>query len=288
MFNKIADKLNDSTLKSQARKYASITGRALSSSEKTEMINFLNNPKVTAISREVQDEMSKNQVISTMKVPMSMYKDGTFMDMRSVLIPTDIGNTGPAHINTWRPNYRKASSKSTELEHVRDSLKSTASWWGRQTGSKYYNGWMNRIDSAYNEAKSWKPIFGGGVGGEEPNIVANRQGLPGYRTFNKHNLTGLNLAKTLKSGSDGRVYEYLTKIINALQSIVTNTSNTNTKLEDIKAIKSENQNNTNNVAVIDKSKKETNSPMFDIAANRRANKIDQAYQTAKLIASGAQ
>ena len=160
-FNRLASKLSGSD-RNIALKYANMSSQALSNSQAREMRSFLT--RVSSVSEQVQLEYAKELVGGNMSVAKDMYENGELHDPRSIILISDIANTGPAHIKTWRSNYDPLPSSTGELEHVRNSLKSSDSWWGRQTSSKYYKGWMNRIDNTYNELSSWTPSLSSGAG----------------------------------------------------------------------------------------------------------------------------
>ena len=80
------------------------------------------------------------------------------------------------------------------------------------------------------------------------------------------------------------VVEYLKKIADGITSIVHNTGSTNSKLDELKVIETNKTANNNNIAVVDNSTKQTNSPMYDIASNRRNTRNNRGYNAAKLIA----
>ena len=164
MFESMASLLSGSA-KDQALKYAKWSNRSLTSSEASEIKNFLNSN--SSISKQVQDNLMMQLINKNISVPLKMYDNGTLKDYRSVILAGDIANTGPAHMDEWQKKY-KATTSDDELSYVRDSLKSSDSYWGRQYNSKYYNGWMNRIDKTYNTLKNWSadgyvPSIGSGT-----------------------------------------------------------------------------------------------------------------------------
>lgn len=160
MFTSLADRLTDPTLKKQALAYADISNRALSVSEANAMRTFLQNPNVANINKQVQDNQSLSRSYYNMSAPWAMYTKGKLLDPRSVVLTADMANTGN-WIPAWSKKYTPTTDKASELKRVKDSLKSPASYWGASTGSKYYKGWMNRIDRTYNELQSWNPVHDG-------------------------------------------------------------------------------------------------------------------------------
>ena len=155
--------------KEKALKYSKWGAKILTPSEEAEVKAFLQENK--AVSKQVQDKRLASIVESNIRTPLDMYNSGVLKDYRSIILAGDIGNTGPAHLDDWRKLYKPTSGD--ELSHVRDSLKSSDSWWGRQqTGknSRYYDGWMKRIDRTYNALANWSadnytPNIGGSGSG---------------------------------------------------------------------------------------------------------------------------
>ena len=125
-------------------------------------------------------------------------------------------------------------------------------------------------------SQSYYDMFANGVGGpvNEPTVSIasqyNRFGATGIKNSTVPDVTKI-LQNVKPSSDNSNIIEYLKKIADGIMSIVNNTDDTNSKLEDIKKIESEKKETSNNVAVIDNSKKQSNSPMFDIASNRRTN-----------------
>ena len=157
MFTRLASKLSNPSDQALARKYAGWSNRALSSSEANEMASFLrrNSTIAQSVQKEYAYEILRN---SNMAVPLEMLSSGALKDPRSVVLLADIGNTGPDHLKKWRKRYKPVANKSDELLAVRNSLKSSDSYWGRNNGP-YKKGWMNRIDKTYNKLSTWQPKF---------------------------------------------------------------------------------------------------------------------------------
>ena len=166
VLNRMANRLSGDDADT-ARYYAGLANGALSSDQAAGLKEFLNRPSVKNISQEEQKKMGMELVKSrNLPTVLQMLKDGRLKDSRSAILVADIGNTGPAHIDAWAKNYTPAASKDEELAHVRESLKSSDSYWGRQVDggqSQYYQGWMNRIDRTYDTLSSQS-----GGGGNNP------------------------------------------------------------------------------------------------------------------------
>ena len=155
-------------------------------------------------------------------------------------------------------------------------------------------GYYNLYKNDNKDTSAYLSSIGGGIGGS---IDESTSTTPYLNNYNKFNTSKSNFKRSISSILNStnntstnttidNVLDYLKKIADGIMSIVDNTDNTNIKLEDIKKIESEKPEAQNKVAVIDNSKKQSNSPMFDIASNRRTNRSNKEYQTAKLIASG--
>lgn len=212
MFTNIANQLSDPSLKAKATKFASMYNRALSKSEAADMRAFLLNPTVEPISKKVQDAQSLEEVSSNLNVPFAMYDDGVLKDPRSGVIVADIGNTGPAHLTGWRKKYTP-TDKSQELAHVRDSLKSSDSWWGRAVNNKYYRGWMNRIDNSYNDLKNYKTKFGAGPG-LKPNVY-----VPGKMDATPYTADRIFGTGSVESNTSTSLRSYITSFTNTIKKI---------------------------------------------------------------------
>ena len=143
-----------------------------------------------------------------------------------------------------------------------------------------------QFSQAYYDKYGNGDNIGGPIDDNNTTMHVNSRSM--FNTMENRESTSSNLRNIIKSSKvsiDNRVYEYLIKIVDTLQSISTNTRTTANNTEVIKNKEPQQQ----NTAIIDNSKNQTtNSPMFDIASNRRTNKINKGYETAKLIASGAQ
>lgn len=169
LFTDIASRFPaNSSAYNEATSWAATSGRALSETEAAKVKKFLQDN--SELVKEVQHEHMMEVVSNNIVAPLRMYDAGILKDYRSVILAGDIGNTGPAHLVNWEKKY-KATTQDKELAHVRDSLKSSDSWWGQQTKNQYYKGWMNRIDNTYNQLSNWNadnytPIanFAGGGG----------------------------------------------------------------------------------------------------------------------------
>ena len=250
LFNEMAGKLSG-TAKTQAQKFAGWGGKILTSSEAAEVKAFLNANK--AVSKEVQDKHLAQVVANNISTPVKMYDAGELKDYRSIILAGDIGNTGPAHLTGWRSAY-KPTNKAAELAHVKDSLRSTDSWWGRQSNTKnsrYYNGWMNRINNTYNALKGWSaPGYGGEGGGRGtgPKIATRRYGGFGA-VDNIEPITGMPVRTSISADMGdanrrivryatsnnpmGGVEDLLVEVISTLTTIAQNSGNLSL-LRDIK------------------------------------------------------
>jgi len=183
--------------------------------------------------------------------------------------------------------YKNSSTASTSTSASKD----TSAYWSSTTNTSKTT---NANNNGSKDTSAYWSSIGGGIGGSNDEITAT----PYFNSYNKFNTSTSNFKRSisniLTSGSDvssnttlNSVIEYLKKIADGIMSIVDNTDNTNSKLEDIKKIEFEKAEAKNNVAVIGDTKKESNSPMFDIASNRRNSISSKEYKTAKLIASGS-
>ena len=156
MFTRLANVLPNKQDADTARMYANWSSRALTSAEATGMKNFLAKSSVDSYSKTVQDQYARELTAGrNLAAPFRMFRSGVLKDPRSLILAGDIGNTGPAHLDGWEKAYKPVTDVSKELAHVRDSLKSSDSWWGRATGEKFYKAWLDRIDRTYNHLASW-------------------------------------------------------------------------------------------------------------------------------------
>lgn len=242
MFKSIAARLSAPNLKQQALKYAGWAGRSLTTAEANEMKNFLNLAAVKDINKSVQDAQAAEELYTNMKIPLQMYQSGKLMDPRSVIIPAGIGNTGPAHLDDWMKKYTRASSKEEELSHVRDSLKSSDSYWGRQTDGqenhKNQKGWFRRIDNDYATAASINLRYGAGPGLEnfDPRRINFGTGALSTTATDMSNYISRfnNRVETVRN--EAKTDNAIDKIANTIQEVAsTSTSNSSDKLVEILA-----------------------------------------------------
>ena len=198
-------------------------------------------------------------------------------------------NMRASHAKGYYDIY-KNSSTSTSTSSSNTNTNDTSAYWS--TNSTSTSKTTNTNNSSKDTSAYWSSI-GGGIGGSNDEISVTPY-ISGYNKFNtstskiRQSINSLLNTSNNSQNSDtfNNVIDYLKKIADGIMSIVDNTDIANTKLEDIKNIESEKTEAQNNVAVVDNSSKQSNSPMFDIASNRRVNRSNKEYQTAKLIASG--
>jgi murein DD-endopeptidase MepM/ murein hydrolase activator NlpD len=297
--------------------FASRSGGTLSTSEANELESLLNDRSVNAVSKAVQDSHALNLIKGTnMTVPMQMLKQSEILDPRSVPLIADITNTSPASTNYWREVYKPASSKDTDLSNVLRSLTSTDSWWGRtKNNSKYagvYKGYMNRLNSDYNELKDWNPVYGGedmsGVSIPKELIEkalskesSNIDKFVDAET-NKSNMGGDIFGKVLSKTLDKKILNnnvrvggenvndlssistLIDKVITILTEISTNTEASSDKLDELEAISttitSLTESNTSNSSTNSKKSSRT------AATKQTTQRNSTNYKLAKAVASG--
>ena len=198
-------------------------------------------------------------------------------------------NTRASHAKGYYDIYKNFST-STSTSTSTDSSKDTSAYWSSTSTSTSKT--TNTNNSSKDTSAYWSSI-GGGIGGSNDEISVT----PYISGYNKFNTSTSNITRSINdlfnvgNGTSSNttlnsVIDYLKKIADGIMSIVDNTDTANIKLEDIKKIESEKTEAQNTVNVVDNSSKQSNSPMFDIASNRRVNRSNKEYQTAKLIASG--
>lgn len=268
MFRRMA--AADPSLKDKTDKFISWSGSALSKDQAKEMTDFLTSN--AALAQDVQTKYANEIILgSNMKVPWAMFNDGELRDPRSVVLAADIGNTGPGHLSNWRKLFVPAKNEgNSDLLYVRNSLKSSDSWWGQQKGiNENYKGWMNRIDKTYDKLTNWSPKHSiDAVGGEYEPYTGNR-----YRLMRSIG----DVAKA--SGGESKIVDLLSTMVKILTDIATNTHETSTNIQQLpeKIQPTEIKPVVANASV---------NPIYEAVEKNRSRKFTDKYTVAKKIAAG--
>ena len=193
------------------------------------------------------------------------------LGMQLGFVANELGSSGINRLNSFNDITSASTHVMKNYENPRDQSQSAIN-----TRASFSQTYFDRLSGL------------GGAVTDNPTISTGPYNRFRPSNFN-HNIIPNNISKILQnknvSNINSSVIEYLKKIADGIMSIVTNTGDTNTKLEEIKIIESEKNDNTN-IAVVKSDDNKSNSPMYDIASNRRAHTRNRGYQTAKAIAGG--